>query len=139
MFDVMDLSWFILRRCAGRGTPISNLHLQKILFFLQRLSLQQNNERLFPDEIEAWQYGPVVPRVYKSFSFYSAMQIIPTIFDPEPRIDLPLNLIQEIDARCQQNPWRLVEETHILGGAWDITFSNGLGNRNVIPVELIAQ
>lgn len=37
MFDVMDLSWFILRRCADNGTPISNLQLQNIVFFTENV------------------------------------------------------------------------------------------------------
>ena len=32
MFDAVQLAWFILRRCANSGTPISNLQLQKMLF-----------------------------------------------------------------------------------------------------------
>ena len=64
MFKVMDLAWFILRRCSNNGTPISNLHLQKILFFLQRDSLQNSGSPLFSESIEAWQYGPVIPELY---------------------------------------------------------------------------
>ena len=139
MFDIMDLTWFILRRCANNGTPISNLHLQKILFFLQRNSLQNAGNPLFNEKIEAWQYGPVVPVVYNNFSYYSAMQIIPTIFDPDPQLELSDDLLQEIDDLAQQNPWDLVERTHIQGGAWDRVFSDGLGNRREIPLEWIRE
>ncbi|MCI7343387.1 MAG: DUF4065 domain-containing protein [Fusobacterium necrophorum] len=139
MFDVMDLSWFILRRCADNGTPISNLQLQKILYFLQKMSLKNGNRSLFEDDIQAWQYGPVVPKVYKNFSFYSAMKIIPTDFDPMPKLEVTLSkeLLQEIDKRATQNPWSLVQESHQVGGAWDQIFNDGYGNREVIPLELI--
>jgi len=138
MFNVMDLAWFILRRCANNGNPISNLQLQKILYFLQRLFIiEENNGVLFNESIEAWQYGPVIPEVYKNFSFYSATKIIPTNFDPPSDIDIPEYLLNELDRRAAENPWKLVEETHKPGGAWDTIFNNGYGNRNIIPLELI--
>lgn len=139
MFKVMDLAWFILRRCSNNGTPISNLHLQKILFFLQRDSLQNSGSPLFSESIEAWQYGPVIPTVYNNFSYYSAMPIIPTNSDPNPQLGLSANLIKKIDNLAEQNPWSLVERTHVQGGAWDRVFNDGLGNRKEIPLEWIGE
>lgn len=137
MFDVMDLSWFILRRCADNGTPISNLQLQKILYFLQRLNLIQTGHVLFNADIRAWQFGPVVREVYYNFSIYSSLRIVPTDFSPSPDLELEIFLLDEIDKRATQRPWDMVDETHQAGRAWDQIFQNGRGNDRIIPVELI--
>jgi len=46
---------------------ITNLKLQKILYFAQAFYLAKIGKPLFADKIEAWGYGPVVPSVYKKF------------------------------------------------------------------------
>ncbi|MDD1443758.1 DUF4065 domain-containing protein [Dolichospermum sp. ST_sed3] len=51
----------------GVTEGITNLRLQKILYFSQCAYLSVNNEVLFTDEIEAWKYGPVIPSVYHKY------------------------------------------------------------------------
>ncbi len=47
----------------------SNLVLQKLLYFVQAASLYYLKQPAFSDEIEAWQYGPVVPEAYREFKY----------------------------------------------------------------------
>lgn len=51
------------------GVPegITNLKLQKILYFAQAASLALNDQPLFEEEIEAWKFGPVVPTIYQRY------------------------------------------------------------------------
>ncbi len=44
--------------------PLTNLRLQKLLYYSQAWSLVLRESELFSDELEAWGYGPVVPTVY---------------------------------------------------------------------------
>jgi len=46
--------------------PLTNLQLQKLLYYAQAWSLVLRESELFSDEIEAWRHGPVVPAVYHS-------------------------------------------------------------------------
>ena len=137
MLNVVQLDWFIVRRCADRGFPISNLQLQKMLYFLQRAYLKKNGVPLFQEKIVAWQFGPVVREVYYTFSTYSSLRIIPTEYDPNPDFFLENFLLDEIDTRSEQKPWDLVDETHQKGRAWDRVFKDGIGNDRVITLELI--
>lgn len=61
----------------NRNTRImlSNLKLQKMLFFSQALHMKLNGERLFDDEMEAWQFGPVVREVYKKYGVNGSLPI----------------------------------------------------------------
>jgi len=55
---------------------ITNLKLQKILYFAQAYYLAKFNKPLFSNNIEAWEYGPVIPDVYRKFKKYGSNSII---------------------------------------------------------------
>ena len=57
----------LLYQCRLRGLSVSNLMLQKLLYYAQGWSLVLRDEPLFNDEIEAWVHGPVVPSVFRRF------------------------------------------------------------------------
>lgn len=46
---------------------ITNLKLQKILYFAQAYFVAKVGKTLFKEKIEAWEYGPVVPVVYHEY------------------------------------------------------------------------
>ena len=49
---------------------ISDLKIQKLVYYAQGFSLALLNEPLFDEEIEAWMHGPVVPELYQEFKKY---------------------------------------------------------------------
>ena len=59
------------------GEGISNLKLQKILYFAQAayLALNGKDSPLFEDDIVAWKYGPIVESVYKKLKANKAAPI----------------------------------------------------------------
>lgn len=61
MADVHDVAAAIL---AETG-PDSPMRLQKLLYYVQGWHLAMTGEPVFPDRIEAWRAGPVVPEVYR--------------------------------------------------------------------------
>lgn len=59
------------------------MRLQKLLYYAQGFHLAATGVPLFPDRIEAWQYGPVVRSVYPAFKPY-AKGVIPPAEGGEP-------------------------------------------------------
>ena len=53
-----------------RKIDISNLKLQKLLYYAQAWNLAFKGEVLFRDDIEAWVHGPVVPHVFRRFKAF---------------------------------------------------------------------
>ena len=133
MYDVLDLAKYIVTKCSTEGSPISNLQLQKILYYIQKEFL--NNDKLaFDADIEAWRFGPVVPCVYYNFCSYGSMPI-DDIFKTPIKED---SVVDEIIVEKRRlNPWEMVSETHKENGAWHQTYKDGSGNGNVIPIDLI--
>lgn len=54
---------------------LTNLKLQKLLYFAYGVHLSLFNQRLFESKIEAWQHGPVVPDVYQEFKSFGKNKI----------------------------------------------------------------
>lgn len=53
---------------------ITNLKLQKVLYFAQVYYLAKLGKPFFRENLEAWNYGPVVPEVYRKFKRIGAIQ-----------------------------------------------------------------
>ena len=77
--SAIDVARYIINYCHDHDMPISNLKLQKLLYLVQGVSLALRDIPMFEDEIEAWDFGPVVPSVYREFKVFGANEI--------PRID----------------------------------------------------
>ncbi len=96
------------------GDLVSNLKLQKLLYYSQGFHLATGGSRLFSDHIEAWTHGPVVPRIYREYSHYGASAIPrPSDFDPNT-IDLETReLLNEVyQVYGQYSAWKLRNMTH---------------------------
>lgn len=59
-----DVAKFFVEQAMLDQTTVCPLKIQKLLYYAQGYVLAIVEKPLFEDDIEAWQYGPVVPRVY---------------------------------------------------------------------------
>lgn len=57
---------------------ITNLKLQKLLYYVQAISLLVFNKSAFSEKILAWSYGPVVKEVYQKYKSNQANEIVLT-------------------------------------------------------------
>lgn len=139
-YDAMDIAKYIITKCTKDSKPISNLQLQKILYFIQRDYLKKVSYPLFTNNIEAWQFGPVVAEVYYAFCGMGSMKILGE-YDTQTNICAEDKIFVNniVEQRRLQPPWELVKESHTPGGAWDTIFQKGVGNHKVIPNDLIIQ
>lgn len=78
MYSALDIAKYIILYCNTIGSAISNLKLQKILYFVQAEFLVTVDKACFKEKIEAWALGPVVPIVYHEYKVFGS-SIIPDI------------------------------------------------------------
>jgi len=64
----LQIARHIVRESRTTGEPITNLKLQKLLYYCQGWHLAYHEKVLFSDPIQAWVHGPAVPNVYRSNS-----------------------------------------------------------------------
>jgi uncharacterized phage-associated protein len=68
MYDINDVCDFvILRANADEVIPLSNLKLQKLLFYIQAWHLAFYKEPFFKGKFQAWVHGPVNREIYERF------------------------------------------------------------------------
>ena len=91
------------------------------------------------DNICAWQLGPVVPEVYYDFCSYGGRPICACYLDTS--IDeCDKNILDNIIEHYIDIPAStLVNKSHTPGGAWDLVYKDGYGNRDIIPFSLIKE
>ena len=114
---------------------ISNLELQKHLYYAQGYHLAEFDEPLFHESIEAWKHGPVIPSVYQSYSHYGSAGIPkPDQFDCNLLAEPVRNLLDRVyRAYGQYSAWKLRQMTHE-EPPWLIAWAE---QRSVISVESI--
>ena len=57
----------LLINAADSGELMTNMKLQKMLYYQQGFHLAYFETPLFDEDIEAWMYGPVVPSMYEKY------------------------------------------------------------------------
>lgn len=70
MTNIFDVADFFINVTVNNNQSddfITNLKLNKLLYFAQGYSFAMTGKPLFNDKIEAWQYGPVVRSVYDKY------------------------------------------------------------------------
>lgn len=96
------------------GDIITNLKLQKLLYYSQGLFLALYGKELFPENIHAWHYGPVVEHVYRSYKDYGTSAIpVPKELDLSIFSEEESDLLEEVwNVYGQFSAWKLSNMTH---------------------------
>lgn len=137
-YDAIEIARYIISECFKKNVSISNLKLQKMLYFLWVDYYKETRRALFFDDICAWQLGPVVPNVYYEYCSYAGRPIVEDYSSSISKVDE--DILNRIIINYLSVPANvLVNKTHKKGSPWDIIYRNGAGNRNVIPFELIIE
>ena len=92
--------YFLLKIPCGTGDGITNLKLQKLVYYAQAWSLAlRNGTPMFSEPIEAWASGPVCRPLYRRFKKYRWQLIDPSDFTRKSIDDLgedDINLLDEV-------------------------------------------
>lgn len=113
MHTALEMAKYVINKCISLERPVSNLQLQKILYYIQGEYMKSmQGQELFEDDIYAWQYGPVVPDVYYTFNVYSSSSI--TFKQDEIELTAEERKIIDpvINSKSNLSAWQLVRDTH---------------------------
>ncbi|MEJ2653511.1 MAG: DUF4065 domain-containing protein [Gammaproteobacteria bacterium] len=106
--------YFLSLTDEDSGDLISNLKLQKLMYYAQGFCLAIYDEPLFAEPIVAWTHGPVVPEIYHAYKQYGADAIPPDEnFDIDSIPREARELLDEVySAYGQFSAWKLRNMTH---------------------------
>lgn len=123
-FDVAK--YFLAQIDEEAGDLISNLKLQKLVYYAQGFHLALYDRPLFLEPIEAWTNGPVVPELYRYYREYGAGPIpYPKDIDFSIYDEQTKSLLDEVYAvfgqfsawklrkmTQEEEPWKLAAQTN---------------------------
>ncbi len=102
MARAIEVARYLVHLAADVGDEpdyLSHLRLQKLLYYAQAWSLVALDRPMFPDSIEAWAHGPVVPAIYRQFNEKGRRAITQDDFETSGDFDLTgedCDLIQSV-------------------------------------------
>lgn len=155
MYKAIEIAyWFLFKNYSEKiqnetneekYDGISNMKLQKLLYFAQGCFLALFNKKLFDDQLLAWKHGPVVRSVYNEFNRFGAndielaqnvkdkyMNIVGTI-DTDQQVK---EILEEVyDTFNKYTAWQLRNLSHDPNGAWAKVFDGN--NKTIIKEDLL--
>ena len=136
-YDPRSIANLMLEEAHRHGTPITNLALQKLLYFAHALFLVERKRPLVSGNFEAWTFGPVHPVVYEAFKSAGGQPIttkasgINVATGARVQLSSPAN--PEVTRHVERvllsygrlTPGRLVDISHAKGAPWDFVVNKG--------------
>lgn len=129
-FDPRAICNLILDEAAHDRRSITNLALQKLLYFAHGHYLVETKKPLVTGFFEAWKYGPVHPTAYQAFKSAGAkpIEFRAVSRDPFTQVSRPIPACTDASAVARirrivrsyagLTPGRLVEVSHARGAPW---------------------
>ena len=130
MYDPRIIANMIVEEGQKTGRPVTNLALQKLLYFAYALFLVERKRQLVSGYFEAWQYGPVHPTVYEAFkaaedrpitfpatavnALTGERVLLPSPDDPE----VVQHIRRVMSSYGRLTPGRLVDISHAKDAPW---------------------
>ncbi|HYW19308.1 MAG TPA: type II toxin-antitoxin system antitoxin SocA domain-containing protein [Nodularia sp. (in: cyanobacteria)] len=117
MINCLDAARYFIVRAYEEGieAEMTNMKVQKLLYYSQSLYLAIYDQPLFDEDIQAWRYGPVCPPAYRFYSEFEAQQL------PIPSQELLLQIPQDEKKLLEEiwgyfggyHAYRLSDMTHL--------------------------
>lgn len=142
-YDAKAVANYFLELAAKDGVKISPMKIQKLIFYAHGWHLGLLGKPLISDEIEAWQYGPVVPSIYREFRDFGSGPIMRAATDVDFEFDIVAPEIPPEDETARSiidRVWKgygrlsavdLSNLTHRVDSPWSKAIKANPGLRNV--------
>jgi uncharacterized phage-associated protein len=135
--DPRGIANLMLDESERVGQRMTNLALQKLLYFAHAIFLIERKRPLVSGYFEAWEYGPVHPTAYQAFKTAGAHPInfrasrldvvrgtrepIAPPSDPE----IIRHIARIVQSYGRMTPGRLVDISHASGAPWHFVVDKG--------------
>ncbi|PUZ27553.1 Uncharacterized phage-associated protein [Chitinophaga costaii] len=142
MYPAALIAYAFVQKGIAERNYISQLKLQKMVYFAQGYHLSQFGKPLIIEDIEAWKFGPVVPDIYIQYSVFGPNPIVETdILAYDDNLRNKLKTLDEQARQAIEYTWeatrdvsarRLSEWTHEPDSPWQKYYYNDNGGRRKV-------
>jgi uncharacterized phage-associated protein len=107
-YEADDVAYAFVQKGIIESNFVTQMKLQKILYFAHGLHLAQYHAPLIKETFQAWKFGPVIPRIYHTYKLYGSMPITNTdiaylVDRPAPHFNDEANEIIEVTWKTLKN------------------------------------
>lgn len=132
MLKARDVAQWFVAWADAIEAEVSNLKLQKLLYYAQGHYLADHDQPLFGDDLQAWAHGPVSPVVYRECKQFGRNPIDPDVivdddFSWDDFRDVEEFLIGIWNRYGSLAAWALRERTH-REAPWKDAFDENVPN-----------
>lgn len=144
MHSALSVANAFLDLADKEGKNLTNMQVQKLVFFAHGVHLAAYNSPLISDKVKAWTFGPVIPPLYNRLKKYGNGNVTSKIdLDDEDHDDI---LTHPKAKSAIESVWRkykgysgskLSAISHAKGSPWDTVWNAPNGEFAVIPDDVI--
>ena len=66
------IAYAFVKRGIIEGKSVTQMKLQKMVYFAHGYHLAKYNNPLIEEEFQAWKFGPVIPSIYQTYKLYGS-------------------------------------------------------------------
>ena len=129
--NAIDIAkWFVAWAEESEDADLTPLKLQKLLYYAKGVFMNNSGGlTLFPDHMQAWAHGPVVPSVYHQLKRYGkspidADEFVGDDFDWGNYSEVENSLVETWQKYAVYSAWALRNKTH-RESPWTKNFNAG--------------
>lgn len=100
----LSVACYFVQQAEEFGRELTNLDLQKLVYFAHGWHLAIVDQPLIEEDIQAWKYGPVIPELYHQLKVFGS--------DPVP--------LSKIKKKCENFEEISSEQTVFLESVWQV-------------------
>lgn len=143
--DILKNSYYMVNLFQLDNKTITNLKLQKLMYFVEALYMNKTGDNeLYDEDWVAWNYGPVSKRLYNFYKKFGSMQISLTrneVSEGNSISNTNKEIIKTIYSSFGQlSAFQLVSITHMVGSPWHkIKIENNYDLNNINNSSIISK
>ncbi len=101
------IAYAFVKKGLESGKPVTQMKLQKMVYFAHGYHLAKYGEPLIKEDFEAWQFGPVAPSIYNEFNLYGSDPI--TMEEPA-RVEQALRTLSPEASEAIDYTWEATKD-----------------------------
>lgn len=135
------IAYAFTKKGIEENKPVTQMKLQKMVYFAHGYHLAKFNEPLVDEIFEAWKYGPVVPAIYQTYKLYGSRDINDTFLVELFDGNMDLSKIDTKGWEAISYTWDVTKDlsalnlsiwSHKNGSPWAAAFTPDVNN---IPIK----
>ncbi|MCO4857253.1 DUF4065 domain-containing protein [Herbaspirillum sp. WGmk3] len=144
MATALAVAQRFLDLAAAEGKTLTNMKLQKLVFFAHGVYLAGFDAPLIEEPIRAWDFGPVIPPLYEKLRKYGRDKVdfdlapeTRSTLENDPQADEAIMAVWE--AYRNHTAIQLSQITHLPKTPWDQIWNRPDGRYEMIPNAIIKE